>query len=123
MKCSICIRKIKNTEDLHKTSCAHTFHINCMNQLVSYNTKQKLDVLCPNCRTVLIKYIEQPPQHIEIQIDTTVPQIIIENEEHEIIHKKIMNLYISFGIVTILMYILYYFRHFLQFSAHIPPHK
>lgn len=122
MKCSICICKIRNIEDLYITPCKHNFHKKCMDDLILFNIQNKLDILCPNCRNVL-SFNTIPPQHIEIQIDTAVPQIIIENESSEIIHKKIMHLYVTFGIIVILMYILYYLRHFLQSTTHIPSHK
>jgi hypothetical protein len=44
-RCLICLEMIQKGEEVYKISCNHPFHINCLNESVSFNHK-----CCPICR-------------------------------------------------------------------------
>ena len=51
--CSICLKKFKINEWIHKTACNHTFHLNCLSQWILKNS----DPNCPLCRKKIFKLI------------------------------------------------------------------
>lgn len=51
--CSICLKKFKINEWIHKTACNHTYHLNCLSQWILKNS----DPNCPLCRKKIFKLI------------------------------------------------------------------
>jgi len=58
-KCSICVRKMKQEENLERLQCKHVFHTDCIQK---WRTKQ---FTCPNCRRLDFSGIEHAFQEIE----------------------------------------------------------
>jgi hypothetical protein len=51
--CSICYEKVKSTEYIRELNCNHVFHKKCIDKWLLLSMKNKENINCPICRTVI----------------------------------------------------------------------
>jgi len=87
-KCSICVRKIKQEENLERLECKHTFHTDCIQK---WRTKQ---FTCPNCRRLDFSGIE----HVLQEIEQTISKFDIFAK---VIIFQVMNVFLHYAFINV----------------------